>query len=193
MTEVMRVSGTVLPEGEHRDVHIVDGRITYEPSAESTLVAEGWIVPGLVDAHCHVGLDENGAVAEDIQEQQASSMAHGNLWWRVRPIIDGVYGQWTAAPDRRIDWQAPSGSAAPTVLSSTGDTTDGLSPILSWTPVSGANMYRVDIATDPGFTHVLESQMTTSTSWASRVPHTRRRWNIRATARPSGNRSVRSR
>jgi imidazolonepropionase-like amidohydrolase len=73
MTEVMRVSGTVLPEGEHRDVHVVDGRITYEPPAESTLVAEGWIVPGLVDAHCHVGLDKTGPVPEDIQEQQASA------------------------------------------------------------------------------------------------------------------------
>ena len=33
--------------------------------------AEGWIVPGLVDAHCHVGLDENGAVDEETIEQQA--------------------------------------------------------------------------------------------------------------------------
>ncbi len=34
-------------------------------------MAEGWIVPGLVDAHCHIGLDENGAVDEATTEEQA--------------------------------------------------------------------------------------------------------------------------
>ena len=37
------------------------------PSA-STAAA---ILPGLVDAHCHVGLDANGAVPDDVSEQQA--------------------------------------------------------------------------------------------------------------------------
>ena len=105
-----------------------------------------------------------------LQEEQAATMAHGNLWWRVRPIIDGVYGKWTAAPDRRIDWQAPAGAGVTAALSSTGDSTTGLSPMLSWTPVTGAKVYRVDIATDPGFTNILESEMTSSTSWASRAP-----------------------
>ncbi len=105
-----------------------------------------------------------------LQEEQANTMIHGNLWWRVRPIIDGVYGKWTSAPDRRIDWQSNVGAGASAVLSSTGDTSTGLSPMLSWTPVTGARIYRVDIATDPGFTNVLESEITSSTSWVSRVP-----------------------
>ena len=63
--------GPVLPDGEPRDLYVVDGRVTYEKVASAELVAEGWIVPGLVDAHCHVGLDENGAVTEDVQEKQA--------------------------------------------------------------------------------------------------------------------------
>ena len=33
--------------------------------------AGGWIVPGLVDAHCHIGLDQHGGVDREIQEQQA--------------------------------------------------------------------------------------------------------------------------
>jgi imidazolonepropionase-like amidohydrolase len=61
----------VLPDGEVRDLYVVDGLVTYEPVASAELVAEGWVVPGLVDAHCHVGLDENGAVPEDVQEKQA--------------------------------------------------------------------------------------------------------------------------
>jgi hypothetical protein len=36
--------------------------------------------------------------------------------------------------------------------------------------VTGATLYRVDIASDPGFTHIVESQMTNSTGWTSRSP-----------------------
>jgi imidazolonepropionase-like amidohydrolase len=67
----LRFRGPVLPDGESRDLYVVDGLVTYEPHAGAELVAEGWIVPGLVDAHCHIGLDSGGAVGEDVQEQQA--------------------------------------------------------------------------------------------------------------------------
>ncbi len=67
----LKFCGVVLPEGESRDLYVVDGKVTYEPVASADLVAEGWIVPGLVDAHCHVGLDENGAVPVETQERQA--------------------------------------------------------------------------------------------------------------------------
>jgi imidazolonepropionase-like amidohydrolase len=67
----LRFRGPVLPDGETRDLYVVDGRVTYERVASAELVAEGWIVPGMVDAHCHVGLDENGAVPDEVQEQQA--------------------------------------------------------------------------------------------------------------------------
>ncbi len=67
----LKFRGPVLPDGEPRDLYVVDGVVTYEKPSSAELVSEGWIVPGLVDAHCHVGLDENGAVPEDVQEQQA--------------------------------------------------------------------------------------------------------------------------
>jgi imidazolonepropionase-like amidohydrolase len=67
----LRFRGPVLPDGEARDLYVVDGTVTYERVASAELAAEGWIVPGLVDAHCHIGLDENGAVPEDVQEAQA--------------------------------------------------------------------------------------------------------------------------
>ena len=66
----LRFRGPVLPDGESRDLYVVDGRVTYEPVASAELAGSGWIVPGLVDAHCHVGLDSNGAVPEDVQEEQ---------------------------------------------------------------------------------------------------------------------------
>ncbi|MEP9381148.1 amidohydrolase family protein [Nocardioides cheoyonin] len=64
-------SGPVLPDGEPRDLYVVDGRITYERPAGAETAARGWIVPGLVDAHCHIGLGMDGAVDEATAEQQA--------------------------------------------------------------------------------------------------------------------------
>jgi imidazolonepropionase-like amidohydrolase len=66
------VRGYVLPDGEHRDLWIVDGLIRTEPVADAeTVAAGGWILPGLVDAHCHVGLDARGAVPHEEAERQA--------------------------------------------------------------------------------------------------------------------------
>jgi imidazolonepropionase-like amidohydrolase len=71
------VRGVLLPEDEQRNLFVVGGRVTYEPAAHAELVAEGWIVPGLVDAHCHIGLDENGAVPDAVAEQQALTTRDG--------------------------------------------------------------------------------------------------------------------
>ena len=67
----LRFRGPVLPDGEARDLYVVDGVVALEPVAGAETAAEGWIVPGLVDAHCHLGLDEHGAVDEDTTEAQA--------------------------------------------------------------------------------------------------------------------------
>lgn len=66
-----RFHGPVLPSGEVRDLYVVDGVVTYEPQPGAELVANGWIVPGLVDAHCHLGLDDGGAISQTETEQQA--------------------------------------------------------------------------------------------------------------------------
>jgi len=61
----------VLPDGEPRDLYVVDGRVTLEQQAGAETVSEGWIVPGLVDAHCHLGLDGQGVVDDATTEEQA--------------------------------------------------------------------------------------------------------------------------
>ena len=65
--------GRALPADEPVDIYIVDGRISYDrPHGETTTVSDGgWILPGLVDAHCHVGLGPEGGVDRDEQERQA--------------------------------------------------------------------------------------------------------------------------
>lgn len=75
---VLHLTGRVLvderPDGEVRDeLWVVDGRITYDRPATARDVTElrGWALPGLVDAHCHVGLDAHGAVPAADSERQA--------------------------------------------------------------------------------------------------------------------------
>ncbi|MEU3182640.1 amidohydrolase family protein [Streptomyces sp. NPDC006923] len=72
---VLRVKGRVLvgPEEARDELWVVGGRITYErpAGARDVRTVEGWALPGLVDAHCHVGLGPHGAVDEAISEKQA--------------------------------------------------------------------------------------------------------------------------
>jgi imidazolonepropionase-like amidohydrolase len=62
----LHLAGVVLPEGAHRDVWVRDGRFTFEPvPGAGTVSRGGWLLPGLVDAHCHVGIGAGGAAVED--------------------------------------------------------------------------------------------------------------------------------
>jgi imidazolonepropionase-like amidohydrolase len=72
----LHLSGPVLvgPDEERPGAWVLDGRITYDAPAGADAAAEtvaGWVLPGLVDAHCHIGLDAHGAVDEATSEQQA--------------------------------------------------------------------------------------------------------------------------
>jgi imidazolonepropionase-like amidohydrolase len=67
----LKFAGPVLPGGEPAELYVVDGVVTYEAQPRAESVADGWIVPGLVDAHCHIGLDDHGAVSDEEAEAQA--------------------------------------------------------------------------------------------------------------------------
>lgn len=68
-----RLRGVLLPGEETVELFVgPDGRFVEEPVAGAeTLVDGGWIVPGLVDAHCHVGLGPGGPV--DLEEADAQA------------------------------------------------------------------------------------------------------------------------
>src|SRR5947209_8552828 len=53
----LHVRGTVLPDGEVRDLWLVGDRVTFEPVAGAETISDGgYVLPGLVDAHCHLGI-----------------------------------------------------------------------------------------------------------------------------------------
>ena len=59
----LHVRGLGLPDQTEIELWIVDGRISTEPVAGADTVCDGgWILPGLVDAHCHVGLGDHGEI-----------------------------------------------------------------------------------------------------------------------------------
>jgi len=71
----LHLSGVVLPEGEHRELWVSGGRITHQPVPGAETVSRGgFLLPGLVDAHCHVGLGRGGAHAADVGELRAQAL-----------------------------------------------------------------------------------------------------------------------
>jgi imidazolonepropionase-like amidohydrolase len=62
---VLRVRGFALPEGEPVDLYADGDRWTTDPVAGAELVAEGWLLPGLVDAHTHPGAKAPGDALDD--------------------------------------------------------------------------------------------------------------------------------
>lgn len=66
--------GIALPTEEPVELWTANGRISTEPVADAqTLCTEGWILPGLVDAHCHVGLGPDGPVEPAQSRAQAET------------------------------------------------------------------------------------------------------------------------
>lgn len=71
MTSAFRVRGPVLPDAETREVYVVDGRVTYDKQAGVDTTVEGWVLPGLVDAHNHLGMVDAGPLDPAGIEEQA--------------------------------------------------------------------------------------------------------------------------
>ncbi|MEZ0089412.1 amidohydrolase family protein [Streptacidiphilus sp. EB129] len=73
--EVLHVRGRILAGAEdvRDELWVLGGRVTYSRPAGAADVrtVQGWALPGLVDAHCHVGLDQHGPVDDATSEKQA--------------------------------------------------------------------------------------------------------------------------
>lgn len=66
---IWHVRGVFLPHEGEQEAWIVNGRITFEKptfggDSTATIATSGWIIPGFVDAHCHVGISPQGHVSD---------------------------------------------------------------------------------------------------------------------------------
>jgi imidazolonepropionase-like amidohydrolase len=73
---VLHLRGPVLvgPDEQVDQAWVIGGRISFDPPSGpggDVRAVEGWVLPGLVDAHCHVGLDARGGVEPDVAVEQA--------------------------------------------------------------------------------------------------------------------------
>lgn len=72
--QALHLRGRGLPDGEEVQWWIERGTLSAEPIANADIVFDGgWIIPGLVDAHCHVGLGPDGATSFDEAIGQAET------------------------------------------------------------------------------------------------------------------------
>jgi imidazolonepropionase-like amidohydrolase len=83
---IQHLRGIFLPDEVERDAWILDGRLTFTAPAGlvDTVVSGGWILPGLVDAHCHVGLSPLGHAPDEqtMVDQSLLNRAAGALLLR---------------------------------------------------------------------------------------------------------------
>ncbi|MGW4906529.1 amidohydrolase family protein [Streptomyces sp. NPDC004270] len=72
---VLHVKGRILvgPDDVRDELWVLGGRISYDRpfGTQDIRTVEGWALPGLVDAHCHVGLGPQGPVDPATAESQA--------------------------------------------------------------------------------------------------------------------------
>ena len=71
---ITHLRGTVVVDDDHEvgQAWVVGDRLTLErPGRAPDAVLEGWVLPGLVDVHCHVGLASDGPVDDATAQAQA--------------------------------------------------------------------------------------------------------------------------
>jgi imidazolonepropionase-like amidohydrolase len=77
---VLRIRGVALPDGSAVDLYADGDRWTIDPVANAELVAEGWLLPGLVDCHTHPGAEAPGqpldeaVLREDLRQHVAAGV-----------------------------------------------------------------------------------------------------------------------
>lgn len=72
MVTPLHVRGVLLPEGRERDLWLVDDRVSFEPVPGAETVADrGYLLPGLVDAHCHIGIARGAVPIGSLDEAKA--------------------------------------------------------------------------------------------------------------------------
>lgn len=71
----LHVRGVLLPDDTTRDLWLVGDRVTFEPVAGAETISDGgFVLPGLVDAHCHIGIAAGGAPISTVDQALAAAV-----------------------------------------------------------------------------------------------------------------------
>jgi imidazolonepropionase-like amidohydrolase len=150
---VYRVRGRALPDGETVDLYADGDRWTTDPVAGAELVAEGWLLPGLVDAHTHPGAEKPGDPLDEelLREDLRAHVAAGVTmirspglagdppgWFGADPDLPRAVhaGRWIAQPGQFFDgWGRRAGPAElPAVAAAQAARTGWAKLIGDWGP-----------------------------------------------------------
>lgn len=71
----LHVRGVVLPDDEVRDLWLTPEQVSLEPVPDAVTVSTGgYLLPGLVDAHCHIGIAPGGAPVTSLEQAKGLAL-----------------------------------------------------------------------------------------------------------------------
>jgi hypothetical protein len=98
---------------------------------------------------------------------QVTDYPDATYYWAVLPAQSFTGTGVVARPDYAPVETFQKQSAAPTLTSPTNAATISTWPVFQWTPVDGAYLYHIQVATDPNFSNLVDNQTVDETSYTA--------------------------
>jgi imidazolonepropionase-like amidohydrolase len=96
---VLRIRGFALPDGDPVDLYADGDRWTDDPVAGAELAGEGWLLPGLTDAHTHPGADPGKPLDEMVLRDDLRAHVAAGVTMIRSPGLAGDPPGWFGADE----------------------------------------------------------------------------------------------